>query len=71
VTCQWAKSYTVMYHVSAKCSRALICRRNEMVRNKQALAAADEWARINALKAAQAEQQGACVTPEKELQMRL
>jgi hypothetical protein len=38
------------------------CRRNERVRSKQAQMAADEWARIDALKAAQAAQQGADIS---------
>ena len=42
------------------CPVVHMCRRNDMVRNKQAAAAGDEWARINALKAAHAEQQGEC-----------
>ena len=41
------------------CLAAAGCRRNDMVKAKQEQAAADEWARIDHLKAQQAEEQGA------------
>ena len=48
-----------VHDISRQHTKLHDCRRNERVRSKQAQIAADEWARIDALKAAQAAQQGA------------